>query len=132
VGSVANGIGTGRWVIAPGLAGAFMFAEWFQVFPVLSYQYLSKPISNDTTAVNDPIHGITLQFISVFALSEKAFIVVTPMFNQHYMNGTGSFSYIQELSFGYMVAPKGQISAYLKGDFKDKLYQMSVGYIVFF
>jgi hypothetical protein len=132
VGSVANGIGNGRWIIAPGLAGALMFAEWFQVFPVLSYQYLSKPISSDTNAVNDPMNGITLQFISVFALSQKAFIVVTPTFNQLYLNGTGSFSYIQELSFGYMVGPKGQLSAYLKGDFKDNLYQMSFGYTVFF
>ena len=132
VGNVANGIGNGRWVIAPGLAGALMFAEWFQVFPVLSYQYMSKPISSDTTAVSDPINGITLQFISVFALSQKAFIVVTPTFNQHYVSGTGSFSYIQELSFGYMVGPKGQLSAYLKGDFKDNLYQVSVGYTVFF
>jgi len=131
VGSVSNGIGNGRWVIAPGLAGALMFAEWFQVFPVLSYQYMSKPVYHDTT-LNDPINGITLQFISVFALSQAAFIVVTPTFNQHFVNGTSSFSYIQELSFGYMVGPKGQLSAYLKGDFKDNHYQMSIGYTVFF
>lgn len=131
-GSVPNEIGGGRWIIAPGLASALMFTEWFQVFPVLSYQYLSKPISSDTSAVNNPINGITLQFISVLALSEKAFIAITPTFNQRYLNGTGTFSYIQELSFGYMVSPKGQLSAYLKGDFKDELYQASVGYTVFF
>ena len=132
VGSVANGIGNGRWVIAPGLATALMLADWVQVFPVLSYQYMSKPISGDTTAVQDPIHGITLQFISVFALSQEAFISVTPTFNQHYVKGTGSFSYVQELSFGYMVGEKGQLSVYLKGDFRDKLYQASIGYTVFF
>jgi hypothetical protein len=132
VGNVSNGIGTGRWIIAPGLAGALMFADWFQVFPVLSYQYMSKPVSSDSTEVNDPINGITLQFISVLAPSQKLFFTITPTFNEHFLNGTGSFSYIQELSLGYMVAPKGQISAYLKGDFKDNLYQVSVGYTVFF
>lgn len=131
-GTSSNGIGTGRWIIAPGLATALMFADWVQVFPVLSYQYMSKPVSGDSTVVKDPINGITLQFISVFALSQKAFVAVTPTFNEHFLAGTSSFSYIQELSFGYMVAPKGQISAYLKGDFKDNLYQMSVGYTVFF
>ena len=132
VGNTSNGIGAGRWIIAPGVATALMFADWVQVFPVLSYQYMSKPVIKDTLEVNDPINGITLQFISVFALSPKAFVAVTPIFNEHFLAGTNSFSYIQEVSFGYMVAPKGQISAYLKGDFKDKLYQMSVGYTVFF
>ena len=132
VGNVANGIGTGRWVVAPGVAGALMFSEMFQVFPVLSYQYMSKPVTSDITMVNDPMNGITLQFISVLAFSEKAFVSVTPIFNQLYLNGTGTFSYIQEVSFGYMVGPKGQLSAYFKGDFKDNLYQMSAGYTVFF
>jgi hypothetical protein len=131
-GVATNGIGTGRWIIAPGLATAFMFSESFQVFPVLSYQYMSKPVYTDTLAVNNPIHGITLQFIGVIAFSEKAFITITPIFNQHYVNGHGEFSYIQEFSAGYMISPKGQLSAYFKGDFKDKIYQMSVGYTVFF
>jgi len=131
-GKVSNGIGTGRWIVAPGLAAALMFSDWFQVFPVLSYQYMSKPVYSDTTAVNDPINGITLQFIAVLAVSQKAFFAITPTMNEHFLKGTGAFSYIQEVSFGYMVSPKGQLSAYFKGDFKDNLYQMSVGYTVFF
>ena len=131
-GNASNGIGTGRWIIAPGLATALMFSEMFQVFPVLSYQYMSKPVSDDVAAVNDPIHGITLQFISVLALSQKSFVAITPTFNEHFVNKTGTFSYIQELSFGYMVGPKGQLSAYFKGDFKDNLYQVSAGYTFFF
>lgn len=131
-GNTANGIGTGRWIIAPGLATALMFAEWFQVFPVLSYQYMSKPVNEDLAAMNDPIHGVTLQFISVLALSPESFVAITPTLNEHFVSGTSSFSYIQELSFGYMVGPKGQVSAYFKGDFKDKLYQVSAGYTFFF
>jgi hypothetical protein len=131
-GKASNGIGAGRWIVAPGVATALMFADWIQVFPVLSYQYMSKPVYVDTTVVDKPINGITLQFISVLAISQKAFVALTPTFNEHFLAGTSSFSYIQELSFGYMMTPKGQISAYLKGDFKDNLYQMSVGYTVFF
>jgi hypothetical protein len=131
VGNVANGIGTGRWIIAPGLAGALMFSEMFQLFPVLSYQYMSKPVTSDAV-VNDPMNGVSLQLIAVLALSQKAFVSATPTFNQLYLNGSGTFSYVQELSFGYMVGQKGQLSAYFKGDFKDNLYQMSVGYTVFF
>lgn len=29
-GNASNGIGTGRWIIAPGLATALMFADWIQ------------------------------------------------------------------------------------------------------
>jgi hypothetical protein len=85
VGNVSDEIGTGRWIIAPGLATAMMFSESIQVFPVLSYQYMSKSKTGDTTLIHEPMNGITLQFIGVWAMSEKAFITVTPILNQLYV-----------------------------------------------
>jgi len=130
-GSAANGIGSGRWTIAPGLATGLMFAHWIQVFPVLSYQYMTKSTIGDSLLRN-PIHGISLQFITPLGISEKAYFQLTPIFMENFQNGTGTFSYVQELYFGYQITLKGLLSAYYKGDFKNNGHQMSVGYTFFF
>lgn len=130
-GSAANGIGSGRWTIAPGLATGFMFAEWIQVFPVLSYQYMTKSSFGDSLARN-PINGISLQFITPLVISPQVYFQITPILNENFQNGIGTFTYVQELNFCYQVTPKGLISAYYKGDFKNSGHQMSVGYTFYF
>lgn len=130
-GTTSNGIGSGRWTIAPGLATGFMFADWIQVFPVLSYQYMTKSTIGDSLSRN-PMNGISLQFITPLVMSEKAYFQVTPIFNENFQNGAGTFSYIQEVYFGYQITPKGLLSAYYKGEFKNKGHQVSVGYTFYF
>lgn len=131
-GSAANGIGSGRWTIAPGVAMGLMFADWIQVFPIVSYQYISKPVKSDTSALNSAINGGSLQFVSVIVLSQKTYLNITPTFAQFYQNGAGSFSFIQEASLGYQIGPKSLISAYCKRDFKSNITQVSLGYTKYF
>lgn len=131
-GSMANGIGTGRWTIAPGIAMGLMFSEKIQVFPVISYQYLSKPINSDNSAANAEIKGGSLQFITVLVPSEKVFFQVTPTFGQTYQNGVGSFGFTQEINLGYQMSPKSIFGAYIKRDFKHELTQVSIGLTKYF
>ena len=131
-GNSANGIGTGRWTIAPGIAMGLMFSETIQVFPILSYQYISKPVNSDNSASNDAISGGSLQFVTVLVPSPKLFFQITPLFAQSYQNGVGSFTYIQEISFGYQMGAKSILGAYCKRDFKIDLTQVSIGLTKYF
>lgn len=131
-GSMANGIGTGRWTIAPGIAMGLMFSEKIQVFPILSYQYLSKPNNSDNSPANAEIKGGSLQFMTVIVPSQKVFFQITPTFGQTYQNGVGSFGFTQEVNFGYQMGPKSILGAYCKRDFKHELTQVSLGLTKYF
>lgn len=132
-GNSANGIGTGRWTIAPGIAMGLMFSETIQVFPILSYQYISKPVNNsDNSASNNAISGGSLQFVTVLVPSPKTFFQITPTFSQSYQNGVGSFSYIMEISFGYQMGAKSVLGAYCKRAFNNDLTQVSIGLTRYF
>ena len=131
-GNSSNGIGSGRWTIAPGIAMGLMFSESIQVFPILSYQYISKAVNSDNSAANDAINGGSLQFVTVLVASPKTFFQITPTFSQSYQNSIGSFSYIQEINFGYQIGAKSVLGAYCKRDFKSDLTQVSIGFTRYF
>lgn len=52
-GSFENGIGSGRWIISPGITIGLMVADWIQFFPIISYQYASKPVYDNPSAALD-------------------------------------------------------------------------------
>ncbi|MBN1199527.1 MAG: hypothetical protein JXA23_09265 [Bacteroidales bacterium] len=131
-GRIKNGLGTGRWFISPGISAGLMFNEYFQIFPVLSYQYMSKPGNPEYALSDQAFHGMSLQFIIALAISEKAFFNLTPMFNWNDFNDINSLVFATEVLFGYQVLPKGQISAYYNGNFSSNTHQLSVGYTFFF
>jgi len=131
-GNLANGIGTGRWTVAPGIAMGLMFSEAIQVFPILSYQHMSKPVNSDSSAANNEINGGSLQFVTVIVPSPKTFFQITPTFAQSYQNGVGSFSYIMEISFGYQMGAKSVLGAYCKRAFNNDLTQVSIGLTKYF
>jgi len=131
-GNLANGLGTGRWTVAPGIAMGLMFSEAIQVFPILSYQHMSKPVNSDSSAANNEINGGSLQFVTVIVPSPKTFFQITPTFAQSYQNGVGSFSYIMEISFGYQMGAKSVLGAYCKRAFNNDLTQVSIGLTKYF
>lgn len=131
-GSLANGLGSGRWTIAPGIAMGFMFSEKVQVFPILSYQYTSKQVTGVLPSIDYPINGGSLQFVTVLVPNSKNFFQVTPQFAQSYQNGISTFSYIQEFNYGYQVNSKSIMGVYFKRDFKTELTQVSVGITKYF
>jgi len=131
-GNSANGIGTGRWTIAPGIAMGLIFSESIQVFPILSYQYISKPVNTDNSTGENDINGGSLQFVTVIVASHKTFFQITPTFSQSYQNAVGSFTYIMEISFGYQMGAKSVLGAYCKRAFENDLTQISVGLTKYF
>ena len=131
-GSASKGLGTGRWTIAPGLAMGLMFSEKVQVFPILSYQHVSRPVHSDDSPSAAPINGAGLQFVTVIILGPKTFLNLTPNFSRIYQNRIGKFSFVQEASIGYQATGTTFVALYAKRDVTNNITQVSLGYTWYF
>ena len=131
-GDYGNGLGTGRWVIAPGVTAAFMIADWIQLFPVLSYQYTSKSTSSLIPDTLDNVkHGASFQIITPIILSEKVFTQVTPVLSYADFNDDKSFGYAQELLLSYGLKQTLWINAFYRGDFKNEFHTVRLGFTLY-
>lgn len=132
-GSFENGLGSGRWIVSPGITVGVMLADWIQLFPILSYQYASKPVyDNPSPAADNATHGMTFQIITPIVFSDKFFIQVTPIFKMNNFNDERNDRYEQELFAAYTLSPKMQVTAFYNGKFEDKNHTVSAGLSIFF
>ena len=46
-GKIEDGLGSDRWIISPGFTVGLMASDMIQFFPILSYQYAGKPVSDN-------------------------------------------------------------------------------------
>jgi hypothetical protein len=131
-GSFENGLGSGRWLISPGITVGLMAADWIQFFPILSYQYAGKPTyDNATNAQNVETHGITFQVITPIVFSDKFFLQLTPILQMNNINDERADRYVQELFAAYSLEEKLQLTAFYNGNFKDEIHTLSVGLTIF-
>jgi len=132
-GSFENGLGSGRWIISPGITVGLMAADWIQFFPILSYQYASKPVyDNPPAEANNDTHGITFQVLVPIVFSDKFFVQITPNIKFNNIQDEREDRYIQELFASYSLNPKMQLTCFYNGNFTDNIHQMSLGLSVFF
>lgn len=131
-GSFEDGLGTSSFVMSPGVTVGLMAADWIQFFPILSYQYVSKP-STDLIpeAQKKERHGLTFQVLMPIVISPKFFVQVTPIFSKNDFDDAGADRYAQEINAAYSLTGKLQLSGYFKGVFKDKIYTYRMGLTVF-
>ena len=131
-GKFEDGLGSGRLTISPGLTAGIMVADWIQFFPILSYQYASKPVyDNVPEELNNSMHGITFQVITPIVFTDKFFMQLTPIYRMNNISDERQDRFIAEAIAVYTLAPKLQISGFFNGNFTDKIYQTSVGLTVF-
>lgn len=65
VGNFENGLGSSRWIISPGITVGLMAADWIQFFPILSYQYSGKQMTDEIPETSKSVsHGFTFQVIT--------------------------------------------------------------------
>jgi hypothetical protein len=127
-GNFENGLGTGRWIIAPGITAALMVADWIQFFPVLSYQYVSKNITDLVPdQINEDKHGMSFQIITPIVLSKKVFIQLTPVLSYSDFKDNKSFGYAQELLFSYGIKKTLWVNLFYRGDFKNEIHTIRLG-----
>lgn len=131
-GNAANGLGSGRWTVSPGITAGLMAADWIQFFPILSYQYGSKPVNNSAEQIaSEATHGMTFQVLTPIVFSEKFFMQVTPIFRMNNFNDERQNRFVQEATAVYSITPTMQISGFYNGNFKDNIHQVSAGLTIF-
>ena len=132
-GSFENGLGSGRWVISPGLTVGIMATDWIQFFPILSYQYASKPVyDNPSPAADIATNGLSFQVLMPIVISDNFFIQVTPIYKMNDFNNERQDRFEQELFASYTLNPKMQLTAFYNGKFEDKNHTVSAGLSIFF
>jgi len=131
-GSFEDGLGSGRWIISPGITIGLMAAEWIQFFPIISYQYASEPTyDNPVPKVNKSSNGFTFQVLIPIILSDKFFIQVTPNVKLNDLEDERQDSFVQEFFAAYSINPKKQATLYYSGDFKNEIHTVNVGLTIF-
>jgi len=132
-GSFEHGLGSGRWIISPGLTVGIMATDWIQFFPILSYQYASKPVyDNPSPAADIATNGLSFQVLMPIVISDNFFIQVTPIYKMNDFNNERQDRFEQELFASYTLNPKMQLTAFYNGKFEDKNHTVSAGLSIFF
>ena len=132
IGSFADGLGTSSWVISPGVTVGLMAADWIQFFPIVSYQYVSEP---STDQIPDNLKkdrtGLTFQVITSVVVSPQFFMQITPVFSVNDFSDEKQNRFAQELFAAYSLQEKLQLSGFFRGNFEDKIYTFRLGVTVF-
>jgi len=126
-------LGKGRWIISPGLNLGLIASDWIQFFPILSYQYISKPMfEHDSRYEPGASHGMTFRTIIPIVFHEYFFIHVTPIYTVNDVSEVKESRYIQELFGSWAIQEKLQVTGHWRGNFKDRINTVSLGFTVFF
>ncbi|GJM63320.1 hypothetical protein [Persicobacter diffluens] len=120
-GDFNKGLGSGRWIVAPGITAGILVTDWISFFPVLSYMYQSqRMVATDPESVKkfgDPreMHGMSFQLITPIVFSERFFSMITPVIQMpDFRNGQTNLAC--EFMAQYALTPKAQISGFYKTD----------------
>ena len=131
--SFEDGLGSGRFIVSPGITVGLMASETIQFFPILSYQYSGKPTyDNPAPALDTALHGISFQVITPIVFSEKFFTQITPIYKMNDINNEKNDRFEQEIFAAYSLTPKLQVTGYYNGKFEDKIHTVSAGLTMFF
>lgn len=131
-GNFENGLGSSSWLVQPGITVGLMASEAIQLFPILSYQFTSKPGTNTIPDfAKKEQHGISFQIITPIVFSEKFFMQVTPIYTASNISEQRQDRYIQELIAQYALKSNLQLSAFYRGVFKDDNHTARLALVVF-
>ncbi len=131
-GNFEDGLGTSSWIIAPGIVTGLIFSKSFQSFPIVSYQYISKPTTDLLAdSLKTTRHGMTFQAITVLNFGNW-FLWVTPIYVIPDLSDSSQKNrFIIELTPS--INPIGSIrpAAFLRYDFQNKSYQARLSLVVY-
>lgn len=113
-GKPQDGLGRGRWIVAPGISTAFVFKK-FSTFPNISYLYSGPIISGKMPARNNAFNGYILQSNCVYKIDKKNYIDCTPIFMKNSYSNAGKDDFVVEGNYLYMLTPnKIQIGCFAR------------------
>jgi len=130
-GSFKNGLGSSSLVLAPGIVWGYFFNAKTQVFPIISYQYISKPGSDlIPESLRDDKHGLTFQAIGNYSFSKRTFIQVTPIFAINDLQ-TGTTGFTTEVKLSYLPTKTSKLQLFVRQEFTRKQTTINTGYTVY-
>lgn len=94
-------LGSGSWSISPGIITGIMINNNYSIWPTVSYRYQFR--SNKKGF--DEQHGMTLQILNSINISEKVYLMATPMFLMNDFINENKDLIGAELEFNYMIKP---------------------------
>jgi hypothetical protein len=131
-GSYEDGLGTSSWLISPGIMVGLMAADWIQFFPILSYQYVSKPTSDlIPESQKKSRQGLTFQVIIPVVFNPVFFMQFTPILSRNDFDDEKADRFAQEISATYSLQEKLQLTGFFRGNFKDEVYSYRLGLTVY-
>ena len=131
-GNAEKGLGSGRWVISPGVTAGLMASETIQFFPVLSYQYISESnLDSIPDSENESFNGLSFQVITPIVISDQFFTQLTPVLAQNDLSDSDSFRYSQEVLLSYGIKPTLWANLFYRGTFEDDIHTIRLGITIY-
>jgi hypothetical protein len=101
------------------------------VFPIVSYQYISKPGSDlIPEALRYDKHGLTFQAIGNYSFSKKTFLQVTPIYAINDLSRGGD-AFTMEVKLSNMPTTKSKIQLFIGQEFTRNQTTINAGYTVY-
>jgi hypothetical protein len=130
-GSYENGLGNSSLVVSPGLVWGWFFSEKTQVFPIISYQHISKPGSNLVPEqFKYDRHGITFQAIANYSFSKKSFMQVTPIYAINDLSRGGD-GFTTEFKISHLPTATSKLQVFVRQEFTRRQTTINAGYTLF-
>lgn len=127
-GSVEKGTGKGSWVVAPGIVWGWFFSSKIQAFPIISYQYISKPTSDKIPdALRYERHGLTFQSVCNYSFTKRTFVQLTPIYAINDLQRGGN-AFTTELKLSHMPTAKSKIQLFWREEFTGSQHTVNLGY----
>jgi hypothetical protein len=134
-GKVENGLGSSSWRFSPGLTFGLIAnkAQTISLFPVISYIFTTEPTSDQIPdEFKESDHGINLQVISSFILSEDAFLLVTPIYDIKDLEDEREDDFLVEIESVFdIMKDKYQIGGFYRAGFLSNVHTFRVFFPVF-
>lgn len=134
-GNFEDGLGSSSWRFSPGLTFGLMLNEsqTISAFPVISYIYTTEPTSDQIPDnLKEIDHGLNIQVISSFVLSDDAFLLITPIYDLKDIEDEKEDDFIIEIESVFDIArDKYQIGWFYRGAFISNSHTIRVFFTVF-
>ena len=134
-GSFEDGLGSSSWRFSPGFTFGLMLNEsrTISAFPVISYIYTTKPTSDlIPDNLKEVDHGLNIQIISSFVLSDDAFLLITPIYDLKDLQDEKEDDFMIEIESVFDIArDKYQIGWFYRGAFVSEVHTFRIFFTVF-
>ena len=135
VGDYKDGLGSSSWRVSPGLMMGFMLNEkqTISAFPVVSYIYTSKPTSNEIPEeLREVDHGLNLQIITSFIISDGIFIIFTPIYDIKDIGDEKEDSFLFEVETVFdIMQGRYQVGTFYRGNLSQNSHTISLYFTIF-